>query len=426
MSHVSARRGTFYVSVAATAWGTGGAAGSLLFQSGGLDPVDVSFWRYLLGAAFLYAAACLRSALTRPTSPAARPGSATAGPGSAITRWAAAVSRLRSVITRLRAVAAPITSATIQSTAATNGLTSDVVRSGDVGGWGRRRSLPSGVGGGQCQGSLPSAVGAWWRPSSLPGRVGGGRGSLPGRVGGWRGSLQGRVNRRVLVVGVGMAIYQTAYFGAIAQSGVAIATVVTMGATPVFTALGSRFLLREHLGRAALAALATALGGLFLLTGESAISAGDTGNVGGGRPAGIALALVSAAGYAAVTLYSRRHHDDPRRTAMGGFAVAAACLAPFALAGGVLPAAGVTPVALLLYLGAVPTALAYALFFRALTALNATTVSIISLGEAVGAAVLGVVVFGERLALLAWCGCALLLAAVVVLAVQAGRMTDKD
>ncbi|HUR03536.1 MAG TPA: EamA family transporter [Nonomuraea sp.] len=301
MSHVSARRGTFYVSVAATAWGTGGAAASLLFQSGGLDPVDVSFWRYLLGAVFLYATTCLT-----------------------------------------------------------------------------------------------------WRR---------------------RGSLPGRGNRRVLVVGVGMAVYQTAYFGAIAQSGVAVATVVTMGATPVFTALGSRFLLREHLGRAALAALATALGGLFLLVGESAVSAG---NVGAGRPAGIVLALVSAAGYAAVTLYSRRHHDDPQRMAMGGFAVAAACLAPFALAGGVLPAAGVTPVALLLYLGAVPTALAYALFFRALSALNATTVSIISLGEAVGAAVLGVVLFGERLAPLAWCGCALLLAAVVVLAVQAGRTADKD
>jgi DME family drug/metabolite transporter len=346
MSHVSARRGTFYVSVAATAWGTGGAAGSLLFQSGGLGPVDVSFWRYLLGAAFLYAAACLRSALTRPTSTTVRPASAA---------------------TSLRSAAAHLTS-TIRPTATTNGVTSDVVRPGDVGGWWRR-------------------------------------------------------GRRVLVVGVGMAVYQTAYFGAIAQSGVAVATVVTMGATPVFTALGSRFLLREHLGRPALAALATALGGLFLLTGESAVSAGD---VGGGRPAGIALALVSAAGYAAVTLYSRRHHDDPQRTAMGGFAVAAACLAPFALAGGVLPEAGVTPVALLLYLGAVPTALAYALFFRALTALNATTVSIISLGEAVGAAVLGVVLFGERLAPLAWCGCALLLAAVVVQAVQAGHTPDKD
>ncbi|NUR83519.1 MAG: EamA/RhaT family transporter, partial [Nonomuraea sp.] len=53
MTSVSARRGAVYVSVAATAWGTGGAAGSLLFQYGGLGAVGVSLWRYLLGAAFL-------------------------------------------------------------------------------------------------------------------------------------------------------------------------------------------------------------------------------------------------------------------------------------------------------------------------------------------------------------------------------------
>ncbi|MEU8146145.1 EamA family transporter [Nonomuraea sp. NPDC048901] len=348
MSHVSARRGAFFMSVAATAWGTGGAAGSLLFQSGGLGPVDVSFWRYLLGAAFLYVTTRLT---TRPTATAVR---------------RAAV---RSAIVR------PV-----------------VVRPGDVGG--RRPSL-----------------------------------------------LWARFDRRLLVVGIGMAVYQTAYFGAIAQSGVAIATVVTMGATPVFTALGSRFLLGERVTRTALAALVAALGGLLLLTGESAftgesaltgqsnlsgVSAVLSGSVGGGRAAGIVLALVSAAGYAGVTLYSRHHRDDPQRTAMGGFAVAAACLAPFALVDGVLPTAGATPVALLLYLGAVPTALAYGLFFRALTTLNATTVSIISLGEAVGAAVLGVVLFGERLTPMAWCGCGLLLAAVVVPAVQAGRTTEKD
>ncbi|MER7364880.1 DMT family transporter, partial [Nonomuraea wenchangensis] len=95
-----------------------------------------------------------------------------------------------------------------------------------------------------------------------------------------------------------------------------------------------------------------------------------------------------------------------------------ACLAPFATAGDVLPEVSVTSVALLLYLGAVPTALAYGLFFRALSALRATTVSIISLGETVGAALLGVLLFGERLTPLAWCGCAALLAAVAVLAAR--------
>ncbi|MEW1837940.1 DMT family transporter [Nonomuraea angiospora] len=284
MTHVSARRGALYVSVAATAWGTGGAAGSLLFESGGLGAVGVSLWRYLLGAAFLL------------------------------------------LLTR--------------------------------------------------------------RPVVLSGRI--------------------------LLIGAGMAVYQTAYFAAIAHSGVALATVVTMGATPVFTALGSRFLLREPLGRVALTALATALTGLVLLAGETALQP-RTSSI-----AGIGLALLSAAGYAGVTIVSRRHgDDDPQGVALGGFVVGAACLAPFALVEGVVPNVSLPSVALLLYLGAVPTALAYGLFFRALTALRATTVSIISLGEAVGAAVLGVVLFGERLTPLAWSGCVLLLAAVTVLAVRA-------
>ncbi|MER6947221.1 EamA family transporter [Nonomuraea sp. NPDC000554] len=316
MTHVSARRGALYASVAAAAWGTGGAAGALLFQSGGLGPVDVSLWRYLLGAVFLLAvsrlAARRRPAAGRPANrePAADPVNR---PGAAISRRASA--------------------------------------------------------------------------------------ALP----------------RLLLLGVGMAVYQTAYFVAIARSGVAIATVVTMGATPVFTALGSRFLLGERLERLGLAALVTALAGLLLLTGESAL-----GGVRQGQLAGVGFALLSAAGYAGVTLHSRRHRDDPEGTAIGGFVVGACCLAPFALADGVLPAVNLPSLALLVYLGAVPTALAYGLFFRALTALSATTVSIISLGEAVGAAVLGVALMGERLTPLGWSGCALLLAAVTVLA-SAGR-----
>ncbi|WP_162795521.1 DMT family transporter, partial [Nonomuraea lactucae] len=147
---------------------------------------------------------------------------------------------------------------------------------------------------------------------------------------------------------------------------------------------------------------------------------GGGGPGGGGQVAGVAFGLLSAGGYAAVTLFSRRHRDDPQGTAVGGLVVGAACLAPFALVDGALPEMSVPSVALLLYLGAVPTALAYGLFFRALTALSATTVSIISLGEAAGAALLGVALFGERLTPLAWSGCALLVAAVVVLTVRPG------
>ncbi|GAA2687348.1 MULTISPECIES: DMT family transporter [Nonomuraea] len=284
MTQVSVRRGVLYVSVAAAAWGTGGAAGSLLFQSTSLGPFGVSLWRYLLGALFL--------------------------------------------ITIVRR-----------------------------------------------------------RPGT---------------------------HRRLLLVGVGMAIYQTAYFGAIATSGVAIATVVTMGATPLFTAVGGRLFLGERLDRVGTACVGAALLGLVVLTaGSSGAGPEATATL-----AGVGLALLSAAGYAAVTLHSRRHHDDPYGTAVGGFAIGALCLAPFAMTEGIVPQVTLPTVALLLYLGAVPTALAYGLYFRSLSALKATTVSVISLGEAVGAAALGVLLFGERLTALTAAGCLVLLGAVVVLTVH--------
>ncbi|MEV4188677.1 EamA family transporter, partial [Streptosporangium canum] len=114
MTHVSVRRGLLYVSIAATAWGTGGAAGALLYQAGGLGPVAVSFWRFAAGAVMLL---------------------------------------------------------------------------------------------------LASRVFGLGRPGGLG---------------------------RTVITGVAMAVYQTAYFAAIAESGLAVATVVTIGATPVLVAAGAR------------------------------------------------------------------------------------------------------------------------------------------------------------------------------------------
>ncbi|WP_084960187.1 DMT family transporter [Thermoactinospora rubra] len=282
---LSARRGALYVCLSAAAWGTGGAAGKLLFASGGLDAVGVSLWRYLLGALFLL------------------------GTGGLVT------------------------------------------------------------------------------------------------------SLRAARKRHIAFVGAGMALYQTAYFAAIAEAGVAVATVVTMGGTTIVVAAAGRVLLGERIGRVGLAALVAALAGLALL----ATGTGNGGAGSGGTALGVALSLCSAAGYGAVTLYGRRHRADPTATTVGGFAVGAACLIPFALTGRLLPELTAESVLLLLYLGAVPTALAYALFFRALTAVSATTASVLSLGEAVGAAALGVLVLGEPLTLQAAIGGGVLLCAVVVL-----------
>ncbi len=221
--------------------------------------------------------------------------------------------------------------------------------------------------------------------------------------------------RRWLVVnGLGMALYQTTYYVAIDLAGLAVVTVVVLGLGPVLVAVGARVFLGERLGRTGAATVAVSLAGLVLLTGGA-------GGDGAGRNllGGLAVALVSAAGYAAVTLLNRAATDDPYDSALGGFVVGAVALLPFALAEGLLPTRGglAETAGLLAFLGAVPTALAYALFFAGLTVVRATTASVVALVEPVAAVILGVLVLHEPLTVWSAAGAGLLLSSVVVLTV---------
>ncbi|MER5824803.1 EamA family transporter, partial [Streptomyces mirabilis] len=49
----------------------------------------------------------------------------------------------------------------------------------------------------------------------------------------------GRKALRIGVTGLGLAVFQTAYFAAVEATGLAVATVVTLGAGPVLIALGA-------------------------------------------------------------------------------------------------------------------------------------------------------------------------------------------
>lgn len=206
-----------------------------------------------------------------------------------------------------------------------------------------------------------------------------------------RGGAAPRSRTRTVVNGLGMALYQTAYYVAIDLAGVAVATVVVLGSGPVLVAVGARVFLGERLGGTGAATVAVSLAGLVLL-----VNADGTGS---NPAAGLAVALVSAAGYAAVTLLNRATKDDPFDSALGGFAVGSVALLPLALFEGLLPTRGGTgeTVGLLVFLGAVPTALAYALFFAGLTVVRATTASVVALVEPITAVALGVLVLHEPL-----------------------------
>ncbi|GHE60537.1 membrane protein [Streptomyces spiralis] len=229
----------------------------------------------------------------------------------------------------------------------------------------------------------------------------------------------GRRLLRAGATGAGLAVFQTAYFDAVAATGLAVATVVTLGAGPVLIALGARLTLGERLGRAGLIAVAGALAGLgVLVLGSGGATV---------RPWGVLLALLSAAGYSVMTLLTRRWgragEADRSATTVGAFAVAGLCLLPFALAEGLVPhtAEPLRLLWLLAYIGTVPTALAYALYFAGAAVVRSATVSVIMLLEPVGAAVLALTLLGERLTAATLVGTALMLGSVGGLAVAEAR-----
>ncbi|MFE2745258.1 DMT family transporter [Streptomyces scopuliridis] len=226
---------------------------------------------------------------------------------------------------------------------------------------------------------------------------------------------------RILGTGIGLTVFQSAYFAAVEATGLAVGTVVTLGAGPVLIALGARLTMGERLGGGGLVAVTGALAGLGVL-----VLGGEGGSV---RPAGVALAILSAAGYAGITLLTRwlgrdGGGGDAMATTAWAFAIGAVLLLPIAWGEGLLPhtAEPARVVWLLVYVAAVPTALAYALYFAGAAVVRAATVSVIMLLEPVSAAVIAVALLGERLTVATLLGTVLLLAAVTGLAAAEARL----
>ncbi|QIK10104.1 EamA family transporter [Streptomyces sp. ID38640] len=301
-------RGLLYVTLAATAWGTAGAAAALLYRGSGLGPLALTFWRTFGGLILLLV---VRALLRRRSGTVAVPTPAPYEP--------------------------------------------------------RRRRL-----------------------------------------------------MRIVMTGIALAVFQAAYFAAVEATGLAVGTIVTMGAGPVLIAIGARVTMGERLGAGGVLAVAGALAGLAVL-----VLGGDGGAT--VRPAGIGYALLSAAGCAAMTLITRRlgkgGGSDPYASTVSAFAVGALCLLPLAAVEGLWPQAHDLgrSLCLLAYIAAVPTALAYGLYFAGLAVVRAATASVISLIEPVSAAAIAVLFLGERLTMATAIGTGVLLTAVAALAVTEAR-----
>ncbi len=206
----------------------------------------------------------------------------------------------------------------------------------------------------------------------------------------------------------GVSVFYGAYQLAIDAGGASLASVLLYTA-PAFVALAAGPLLHERLGaRERAGVVATVAGvGLVSLGGGAGVHA---------SAAAVGAGLTAGATYALYYVWGKRAFARHAPAALYAIAmpVGAVGLAPFVSLG----ARPAQAWALLAAMAVLSTYLAYLVYAAGLRHLAATRASVIASIEPVVAATLAALVFGERLAPLAYLGAALVVGSAVVLATR--------
>jgi DME family drug/metabolite transporter len=223
--------------------------------------------------------------------------------------------------------------------------------------------------------------------------------------------------RVVGAIAVAIAIYQLAFFAAVNQTGVAVGTVVAIGTGPAVAGVLGALVNGERLTPRWAAATTLAAIGVALLVAAG----GHSTDV---HVGGILLAVLAGSGYATYTVMAKRLLDrgaEPIGVMAAGFGSAGVLLVPVLLLAGPSFLGQPGGLAMALYLGAIPTALAYVLFAHGLRHLSSGETTTIVLAEPLTAVALGVAVLGETPGTIAIAGAALVLAGLAVLALPSRR-----
>ncbi|MBB6556370.1 DMT family transporter [Nonomuraea rubra] len=232
----------------------------------------------------------------------------------------------------------------------------------------------------------------------------------------------------LLLGAVAVAAYQLCFFAAVGRTGVAIGTVVAIGSGPVFTGLLSWVLHGRRPTRRWSAATAAAI------CGCAALIVGGGAEAGAQVVSGIVLALVGGLLYAfyAVTAARAIGQGGQSNAVMGVmFGGAALIMVPVLAVSGVAWMGEPRALLAVLYLGLGTTALSYFLYGRGLRTTPVATAATLSLAEPAVAALLGLVVLGERLAPVSIAGLVLLGLSLVAVAVpervqERERMPERE
>ena len=220
----------------------------------------------------------------------------------------------------------------------------------------------------------------------------------------------------VALGGTAVAIYQLCFFSALAQTGVAVGTVISMSTPPIFAGLFAAGWLRQRVTlRFTVATALTITGCGIVLLGGSTGQVDPTGMISAGV-AGLAFAVYSGSAGKLVGAGL-----PPTGVMALLFATGGLLLMPVLL---ISDTSWLwTPQGLLLavYLAAMTTAVAYALYGVGLRTVRVRTSAVLSLADPGAAALLGLLVLGEPARSSTILGLVLLFLGLVLVAV---RSTD--
>lgn len=231
-------------------------------------------------------------------------------------------------------------------------------------------------------------------------------------------STQLRANVPLIALGaVAVAIYPLAFYSSMHLAGVALGSVVSLASAPLASGVLERVVQGTPLSRwwmlaAGLGITGSALLCLSKMTHDPADTAATM--------LGIGLGLVAGATYATYSWCAQRLMSQgvSRSASMGAvFGTGGVFLMPVLFLTGAPLLASTQAFTVAAYMALVPMFLGYLLFGFGLSRISASTATTITLSEPAIAAVLAVVIVGERLSSLGWTGLGIIAMALAVLAI---------
>lgn len=213
------------------------------------------------------------------------------------------------------------------------------------------------------------------------------------------------------IAACGVVMFQLCFFDAVARTGVALGTIISICIAPVFAGVLSAIFHKERLNLTWATASALAISGCTILGAANGDIKVD--------PIGIILAAGAGFGYAVSLVASKKVIAD-RSPAIGIaviLCVGAILVTPKIMTEDLTQVMRPEGAAVILYLSLIATAVPYLLLARGLSIVPVSHTSIIMLTEPLTGCLLGVLLLGEKFTLISAAGSFLIFCGLVIISV---------